>query len=173
MKPDDIKREQDELLEKVENLDREVEVVMDKDRELNVPLKVGLRKNVQLSDLPVMWLFALGNLTIEEYNKYLTENAGKLTINEITASDLLTGVMKKDEESLKTYWRLNERMMANKGMVTNNIKIDIKPNAVMTELLASIEDDIFGVDNAIDAEYTDSNTSDEDAHRDLQTDEKR
>lgn len=149
MKPNDIKEQQQELLDKVESLDRKVEVVYDKDRDLKVPLKVGMRKNVQVSDLPVMWLFALGNLTIKEYNDYLKENEGRLTINEITASDILQKVMKGDQEAVKTYWKLNEKMLANRGVINNNIKIDIKPNAVMSQLLSSIEGEIFGegVDN--------------------------
>lgn len=144
MTPNDIKEQQDELLQRVDKADRDIEVVYDKDRDLKVPLKVGLRKNVQLSDLPVMWLFALGNLTVSEYNEYMKENEGRLTINEVTASDLLAGVMRKDAEAVKTYWRLNEKMLNNRGAITNNIKIDIKPNAVMSQLLSSIEGEIFG-----------------------------
>lgn len=146
MKPEDIKEQEQALLDAIPT-DRQVEVVMDKDRNLTVPLKVGLRKDVQLSDLPVMWLFALGNLTVKEYNEYLKANEGKLSINEITASDLLAGVLRKDSDALKTYWRLNEKMLNNRGAIQNNIKINIKPNAVMSELLNSIEGEIFGVDS--------------------------
>lgn len=146
--PESIKEEQDSLLQTVSNQPRDVEVVYDKDRNITVPLKVGLRKEVALSDLPVMWLFALGNLTVKEYNDYLKANEGKLSINEITASDLLAGVLRKDSESLKTYWRLNEKMLNNRGSLVNNIKINIKPNAVMSELLSSIEGEIFGVDES-------------------------
>lgn len=149
MKPEDIKEQEQALLDAIPT-DRQVEVVMDKDRNLTVPLKVGLRKDVQLSDLPVMWLFALGNLTVKEYNEYLKANEGKLSINEITASDLLAGVLRKDSDALKTYWRLNEKMLNNRGAIQNNIKINIKPNAVMSELLNSIEGEIFGVDSAED-----------------------
>lgn len=150
MKPDDIKKEQQQLLDKVNNQPRDLEVVYDKDRDLKVPLRVGLRKDIQLSDLPVMWLFALGNLSVKEYNDYLKANEGKLSINEITASDLLAGVLRKDAEALKTYWKLNEKMLANRGVITNNIKINIKPNSAMSELLSSIEGEIFGVDNQSD-----------------------
>lgn len=148
-KPETIKQEQQDLIDTVtDNGSREVEVVYDKDRDLTVPLKVGLRKEVQLSDLPVMWLFALGNLSIEEYNNYLKDNEGKLSINEITASDLLAGVLKKDKLSLNTYWRLNERMLTSGKGIKNQVNINIKPNAVMTELLSSIEGEIFGVDDS-------------------------
>lgn len=148
-KPETIKQEQQDLIDTVtDNGSREVEVVYDKDRDLTVPLKVGLRKEVQLSDLPVMWLFALGNLSIEEYNNYLKDNEGKLSINEITASDLLAGVLKKDKLSLNTYWRLNERILTSGKGIKNQVNINIKPNAVMTELLSSIEGEIFGVDDS-------------------------
>lgn len=148
-KPETIKQEQQDLIDTVtDNGSREVEVVYDKDRDLTVPLKVGLRKEVQLSDLPVMWLFVLGNLSIEEYNNYLKDNEGKLSINEIVASDLLAGVLKKDKLSLNTYWRLNERMLTSGKGIKNQVNINIKPNAVMTELLSSIEGEIFGVDDS-------------------------
>lgn len=152
-KPESIKQEQQDLIDTVtDNGSREVEVVYDKDRDLTVPLKVGLRKEVQLSDLPVMWLFALGNLSIKEYNNYLKDNEGKLSINEIAASDLLSGVLRKDSESLKTYWRLNERMLTSGKGIKNQVNINIKPNAVMTELLSSIEGEIFGVDGDNDTD---------------------
>ena len=145
--PDAIKQEQQELIDNVSaNGSRDIEIMYDQDRDIKVPLKVGLRKEVALSDLPVMWLFALGNLSVKEYNEYLKANADKLSINEMAASDLLAGVLRKDSESLKTYWRLNEKMLSNRGVTTNNIKINIKPNAVMSELLSSIEGEIFGVD---------------------------
>lgn len=147
-KPESIKKEQDALVEAVSSSDREVQIVYDKDRDIQVPLKVGLRRDVQLSDLPVMWLFAFGNLSVKEYNEYIKENEGKLTINEMAASDLLAGVLKKDKASLKTYWRLNERMLTSGKGIQNNIKINIKPNAVMNELLSSIEGEIFGVDGS-------------------------
>lgn len=151
--PESIKQEQQELINTVtDNGSRELEVVYDKDRDLKVPLKVGLRKEVQLSDLPVMWLFALGNLSIKEYNDYLKDNEGKLSINEIAASDLLAGVLKKDSEALKTYWRLNERMLTSGKGVKNQVNINIKPNAVMSELLSSIEGEIFGVDDSNDTD---------------------
>lgn len=152
-KPETIKQEQQDLIDTVtDNGSREVEVVYDKDRDLTVPLKVGLRKEVQLSDLPVMWLFALGNLSIKEYNDYLKDNEGKLSINEIAASDLLAGVLKKDKVSLNTYWRLNERMLTSGKGIKNQVNINIKPNAVMTELLSSIEGEIFGVDGDNDTD---------------------
>ena len=79
---------------------------------------------------------------------YLKDNEGKLSINEIVASDLLAGVLKKDKLSLNTYWRLNERMLTSGKGIKNQVNINIKPNAVMTELLSSIEGEIFGVDDS-------------------------
>lgn len=147
-KPDDIKQQEQAIVDAISNTDRELEIVYDKDRNITVPLKVGLRKEVQLSDLPVMWLFALGNLTPSEYNEYLKANEGKLTINEIVASDMLAGVMRKDTSALQTYWRLNERVLTSGKGVKNQVNINIKPNAMMNELLSSIEGEIFGVDES-------------------------
>lgn len=150
--PESIKKEQQALTDSINSTGREIEVVYDKDRDLKVPLKVGLRKEVQLSDLPVMWLFALGNLTVKEYNDYLKENEGHLTINEIVASDILAGVLRKDSEALRTYWRLNERMLTSGKGIKNQVNINIKPDAVMNELLSSIEGEIFGVDESNQSE---------------------
>lgn len=144
--PNSIKEEQQALYETVS--DKDLEVIYDKDRDIKVPLKVGLRKDVQLSDLPGLWLFALGNLTVKEYNEYLKVNEGKLSINEIIASDLLAKVMKGDQASLKTYWGLNEKMLTSGKGIKNQVNINIKPNAMMNELLKSIEGEIFGVDES-------------------------
>lgn len=156
MKPDDIKKQNEELLDKVSP--DSLEVVYDKDRDIKVPLKVGLRKQVALSDLPVIWLFSLGNLSVKEYNDYLKSNEGKLSINEIAASDLLSRVLKNEKDSVNTYWRLNERMLATGKGLTPSVNINIKPNAVMSQLLNSIEGEIFkdSPENTLDSTPTDS-----------------
>lgn len=135
---------QQEFIERTQGQDVDV-VLHPKRPEIKVPIKVAVRKDVQISDLPAVWLFAFGNMTTEEYNKYLAENAGNLTINEITASKVLEGVMKDNREDKAIYWRLQEKILAKPSAVAGKQSItDLKPNAIMSKLLDEIEAKVFG-----------------------------
>lgn len=147
MTPNDIKEEQrklqQEYLERTK--DKDVDIILDRKRpEIKVPVKVAVRKNVQVSDLPAVWLFAFGNMSVEEYNQYLAENAGKLTINEMTASKVLEGVLRGDRDDKAIYWRLQERILSKPQAVSTGVSTrDLKPNAIMSKLLDEIEANVF------------------------------
>lgn len=169
--PQSIKKEQekvqDEFISKVDsNADRPVELVMSSKRpSIKVPLQVAIRKEVQISDLPAVWLFAFGNLSVEEYNRYLTEHKEDLTINELTASRVLEGVLQGRTEDKQIYWRLQEKILSKPTSVNQrNGMADVRPNAIMKSLLDEIEKNVFKevkegevLDNASPEEYTDNN----------------
>lgn len=147
MTPNDIKEEQRKVQQEFidRTKDRDISIVMDRKRpEIKVPVQVAIRKNVQVSDLPAVWLFAFGNMSIEEYNQYLKENAGALTINEMTASKVLEGVLRGDKEDKAIYWRLQEKILSKPQAVTTVANTrDLKPNAIMSKLLDEIEANVF------------------------------
>lgn len=147
MTPDDIKqlqkKAQQEYIERTK--DKDVDIVLSNDRpSIKVPVQVAVRKDVQVSDLPAVWLFAFGNLTTEEYNNYLKQNSGELTINEITASRVLEGVLRGDREDKQIYWKLQERILSKPNAVSSKSSIaDLRPNAIMSKLLDEIESNVF------------------------------
>lgn len=147
LKPQDIKKlESDIQQEYVERtVDKPVEVVLEGSRpSIKVPVQVAIRRDVQVSDLPAVWLFAFGNLTVEEYNNYLKEHAKDLTINEMTASKVLEGVLKGSTEDKQIYWRLQEKIISKPAAVANKTNLtDIRPNAIMSKLLDDIEKNVF------------------------------
>lgn len=147
MTPQSIKeverKAQQEFIERTTGKD--VDIIMDRKRPgIKVPVQVAVRKEVQVSDLPAVWLFAFGNLTTEEYNKYIDENKKALTINEITASKVLEGVLRGDREDKQIYWRLQEKILSKPNAVgSKGSASDLRPNAIMSKLLDEIEANVF------------------------------
>lgn len=106
-----------------------------------MPLRIAYEKNkVDLGKLPIWYLQAIGSMTIEERNIFVENNKKDLTINEIIANDLLDGVLEKDDDCVKLFWDLQKTLMGKKTVI-NEIHQTVKPNSVMNDILANIEEE--------------------------------
>lgn len=146
--PADIKQKQQERIDQwndmVEQSVADVDLVIDKKRpEIKVPVKVAIDSKVSPSKLPAVMLFALGNLSLEEYNQYIKTNAASLTINEITASRLLNGVLRGDTGDKAIYWRLQERILARPSSVQQLQPPAPTQGSIMSEVMEEIEARVF------------------------------
>ncbi len=104
-----------------------------------MPLRIAYQKNkVDLGKLPLWYLQAIGSMSIEERDEFVKKNKKDLTINELIANDLLDGVLKKDKLSLELFWNLQKTLIGKKTVI-NEIHQTVKPDSVMSDILADIE----------------------------------
>ena len=111
-----------EFLDKVHERERatgrELEVVADAERDMKLPLKVLYEQDkIDVGKLPIWYLQALGSMTIREYNEFVKSNSDKLNINEIAASDLLSGVIAKDAVAVARFWDLQKTLLKSKNVI--------------------------------------------------------
>ena len=96
---------------------------------------------MDMGKLPLWYLQAIGSMTIQEYNAFLKENEGKLTMNEIAASDLMNGVIRKDPESVKRYWDIQAKLLKSPQViqqVNNNITVNAPMRATLDAIASRV-----------------------------------
>lgn len=142
--------EGDALIRKIrareEQTGRDIEVIVDEAREgLKLPLRVlYAQKKVEYSRSPLWYLQALGALSLEELSAFLKDYRSELSANEIAASDLILGVVKKDEVATARFWRLQEKMLNNKSIQSQINNIVIASDSAVKKQLDAISDGLFG-----------------------------
>lgn len=105
-----------------------------------MPLRLAYQKNkVDLGKLPIWYLQAIGSMSLEERDEFIKNNKKDLTINELIANDLLDGVLHKDKLSIEMFWNLQKTLIGKKTVI-NEIHQTVKPNSVMNDILADIEE---------------------------------
>lgn len=116
--------------------------ITDTDRNIKLPLRVLYeQKKMDMGKLPLWYLQAIGSMTIQEYNNFLKENEGKLTMNEIAASDLMNGVIRKDPESVKRYWDIQSKLLKSPQViqqVNNNITVNAPMRATLDAIASRV-----------------------------------
>lgn len=129
-----------------EQTGRDIEVIVDEAREgLKLPLRVLYeQKKVEYSKSPLWYLQALGALSLEELSNFLKDYRSQMTANEIAASDLILGVVKKDEVATARFWRLQEKMLNNKAIQSQVNNIVIASDSAVKKQLDAISDGLFG-----------------------------
>lgn len=129
-----------------EQTGRDIEVIVDEAREgLKLPLRVLYeQKKVEYSRSPLWYLQALGALSLEELSQFLKDYRSQMTANEIAASDLILGVVKKDEVATARFWRLQEKMLNNKSIQSQINNIVIASDSAVKKQLDAISDGLFG-----------------------------
>lgn len=143
--------EGDALIRKIqareEQTGRDIEVIVDEAREgLKLPLRVLYeQKKVEYSRSPLWFLQALGALSLEELSQFLKDYRSELSANEIAASDLILGVVKKDEIATARFWRLQEKMLNSKAIQSQVNNIVIASDSAVKKQLDAISDGLFGV----------------------------
>ena len=106
-----------------------------------MPLRIAYQKNkIDLGKLPIWYLQAIGSMTIEEKNEFIEKNKKDLTINELIATDLLDDVLEKDEKAVEMFWNLQKTLIGKKTVI-NEIHQTVRPDSVMSDILANIEAD--------------------------------
>ena len=119
----------------------------------NMPLRIAYQKDkVDMGKLPIWYLQAIGSMTPKEKREFVKENKNDLTINELIASQLLDDVLEKKNDAIKMFWDLQKTLMGKKTVI-NEIHQTVKPNSVMSDILADIER------NVIEAETEPSKTT--------------
>ena len=142
--------EGDALIRKIqareEQTGRDIEVIVDEAREgLKLPLRVLYeQKKVEYSRSPLWYLQALGALSLEELSQFLKDYRSELSANEIAASDLILGVVKKDEIATARFWRLQEKMLNSKAIQSQVNNIVIASDSAVKKQLDAISDGLFG-----------------------------
>lgn len=112
-----------------------------------MPLRIAYEKDkIDLGKLPIWYLQAIGSMTVDEKNKFIEENKKDLTINELIATDLLDGVLEKDEKAVEMFWNLQKTLIGKKTVI-NEIHQTVKPDSVMSDILADIEANAMEVEN--------------------------
>lgn len=129
-----------------EQTGRDIEIVVDEARKgLKLPLRVLYeQKKVEYSRSPLWYLQALGALSLEELSAFLKEYRFELSANEIAASDLILGVVKKDEIATERFWRLQEKMLNSKAIQSQVNNIVIASDSTIKKQLDAISDGLFG-----------------------------
>ena len=88
-----------------------------------MPLRLAYQKDkIDMGKLPIWYLQAIGSMTLEEKDEFIKKNKKDLTINELIATDLLEGVLEKDEDATKMFWDLQKTMMSKKTVINEYIK---------------------------------------------------
>lgn len=142
--------EGDALIRKIqareEETGRDLEIIVDEAREdLKLPLRVLYeQKKVEFSKSPLWFLQALGALSLEELSQFLKDYRSELSANEIAASDLILGVIKKDEIATARFWKLQEKMLNNKAIQSQVNNIVITSDSVVKKQMDAISDGLFG-----------------------------
>lgn len=151
VKPDVSKmhKESDAMVEELRDREAdkgtELQVLVDEGRDVKLPLRVLYeQKKLDYGKSPLWFLQALGSMSLEELREFLTENEGALTANEIAASDLILGVVKKDSVSVERFWRLQEKMLSNKSIQQQVNNIVISSDSAIKSQLDAISSNLFG-----------------------------
>ncbi len=143
-----VRKKEKEMVDRIhrreEELGREVEVVLADRPQVKLPLRVAYeQEKLDLGKLPIWFLQALGSMSIEEFNQFQKDHAKDMTINEMLASDLLSAALNKNGTALNRFWRLQERILSRPQIVQQVNIGQIKPDAVMSNLLDDIKKRIF------------------------------
>lgn len=141
--------EADSMVKKLQKREQktgtQLQVVVDEARDVKMPLRVLYEQNkLEYGRSPLWFLQALGSMSLEEIRQFLTENEASLTANEIAASDLILGVVKKDGPSTDRFWRLQEKMLSNKSIQNQVNNIVINSDSAVKSQLDSISEGLFG-----------------------------
>lgn len=142
--------EGDALISKIqareEETGRDLEIIVDEAREgLKLPLRVLYeQKKASYSKSPLWFLQALGALSLEELSQFLKDYRSELSANEIAASDLLLGVIKKDEIATARFWKLQEKMLNSKAIQSQVNNIVIASDSAVKKQMDAISDGLFG-----------------------------
>lgn len=142
------KEEESEFVEKIkkreEETGRKLEVVDDSGRDIKLPLKVMYDpKSIQAARLPIWYLQAMGSMSITEYNRFVKSNYDQLNLNEIAASDLLTGVIKKDSTAVARFWDLQKTLLKSKNVIQQVNNITISRDDAVRNIINDISDGLF------------------------------
>lgn len=145
---EDSKKHEAEFVEKVQEREREtgrqLEVVADENRDIRLPLKVLYeQERISLGRLPLWYLQALGSMTIKEYNEFVKSHQTELNINEIAASDLLTGVINHDHESVVRFWELQKALLKSKNVIQQVNQINIGRDSGLKNIMDDISAGLF------------------------------
>ena len=109
-----------------------------------MPLRLAYQKDkIDMGKLPIWYLQAIGSMTLEEKDEFLEKNKKDLTINELIATDLLEGVLEKDEDATKMFWDLQKTMMSKKTVINEIHQTIKKPDSIMSDILANIETEVM------------------------------
>lgn len=134
-----------ELQDRESSKGTELQVLVDEGRDVKLPLRVLYeQKKLDYGKSPLWFLQALGSMSLEELRQFLTENEGSLTANEIAASDLILGVVKKDSVSVDRFWRLQEKMLSNKSIQNQVNNVIISADSAVKNQLDAISSSLFG-----------------------------
>lgn len=109
-----------------------------------MPLRLAYQKDkIDMGKLPIWYLQAIGSMTLEEKDEFIKKNKKDLTINELIATDLLEGVLEKDEDAVKMFWDLQKTMMSKKTVINEIHQTVKKPDSIMSDILAGIETEVM------------------------------
>lgn len=141
-------KQEGEFLEKVHEREvatgRKLEVVADEERDVKLPLKVLYEQDkIDVGKLPLWYLQALGSMSIKEYNDFVKRNGDQLNINEIAASDLLTGVLQKDATATARFWDLQKTLLKSKNVIQQINNINIGRDDAVKNIIDDISDALF------------------------------
>lgn len=122
----------------------ELEVVADESRGIKMPLRVIYeQEKIDVGRMPIWYLQALGSMTIKEYNDFVKSNSDRLNINEIAASDLLSGVIKKDAVAVARFWDLQKTLLKSKNVIQQINNISITQDTAIKNLMDDIQEGLF------------------------------
>lgn len=134
----------DKLKEREEATNMKLEVVADADRDIKLPLRVLYEQDkIDVGRMPIWYLQALGSMTIKEYNEFVKSNSDSLNINEIAASDLLSGVIKKDSVAVARFWDLQKTLLKSKNVIQQINNISITQDTAIKNLMDDIQEGLF------------------------------
>lgn len=141
-------KQEEQFLEKVREREvatgRKLEVVADEERDVKLPLKVLYEQDkIDIGKLPLWYLQALGSMSIREYNDFVKRNGDQLNINEIAASDLLTGVLQKDATATARFWDLQKTLLKSKNVIQQINNINIGRDDAVKNIIDDISDALF------------------------------
>ena len=123
---------------------RELEVVADTERDVKLPLKVLYEQDkIDVGKLPIWYLQALGSMTIKEYNEFVKSHQAELNINEIAASDLLSGVLAKDATATARFWDLQKTLLKSKNVIQQINNINIGRDEAVRNIIDDISASLF------------------------------
>lgn len=137
-----------EFVEKVHEREvatgRKLEVVADAERDIKLPLKVLYEQDkIDLGKLPVWYLQALGSMTMKEYNEFVKTHQTELNINEIIASDLLTGVLNKDATATARFWDIQKTLLKSKNVIQQVNQFNFGRDDAVKNIMNDIEAGLF------------------------------
>lgn len=117
---------------------------VDHQRIERMPLRIAYQKNkIDMGKMPIWYLQAIGSMTLDEKDEFIEKNKKDLTINELIATDLLEGVIEKDENAVKMFWDLQKTLMGKKTVINEIHQTVKKPDSIMSDILAGIETEVM------------------------------